>query len=297
MLIFARFAIFALPGIALSLAALLQTPAKTKPTQHVTRTEDVVPVVKKSTAVGRPNVGHDLSQQDALSLADLNNQEIFGREFDIETENSPNVGDEAEPLIGSNWIVLLGYLFNGSPPIKPEFNSETGKSLTEEGVTVAVVCHAPREVTFDHDAIDYQVAKYTTYRLHEHHIKVVDPDRIRDWLDKHEDWDSPTEIGAAFGVDYVIFIDLNKFSLYEDYSSHLYRGRAEATISVFQMDEDHEEGEKIFSKDILSKYPLLKGRDTQEVTSSQFKRQYQSRLSEEIGRKFYESYAADDEEN
>jgi hypothetical protein len=197
-------------------------------------------------------------------------------------------------LVGCNWVVLLGYLIGGPPSIEPEFDAETGNSLTDRGVTVLVLCHAEKELKFDHDSIDYQVAKYTTFRLHEHHVKVVDPDRVRAWLDEHDDWDRPEEVGEAFGVDYVISIDLIKFSIFEENSSHLYRGRAEAMVSVIQMDEDHEDGEKIFSKDVLSKYPLLSARDTHEVSQSNFKRQYLSRLSEEIGRKFYEHYVADD---
>jgi hypothetical protein len=200
----------------------------------------------------------------------------------------------ATSLVGCNWIVLLGYLIGGPPSIEPEFDAETGNSLTDRGITVAVVCYAPKELKFDHDSIDYQVAKYTTFRLHEHHVKVVDPDRVRAWLDEHDDWDRPEEIGAAFGVDYVIHIDLLKFSIFEEHSSHLYRGRSEAIVSVIQMDEDGEEGEKVFSIDVNSKYPLLTARDTHEVTQSSFKRQYLSRLSEEIGRKFYEHYVADD---
>ena len=106
------------------------------------------------------------------------------------------------------------------------------------------------------------------------------------------DWDSPAEIGAALEVDYVIYIDLSDFGLFEPDSAQLYRGRAEGMVSVFQMDEDGH-GDSIYSKEIVSKYPLKVARSTQETSYARFKKEYFSRLSEEIGRLFYPWYNGD----
>ena len=59
------------------------------------------------------------------------------------------------------------------------------------------------------------------------------------------------------------------------------------------MDEGGE-GEKVFVDKIMSIYPLISPRDTHDITLSSFKREYLSRLSEEIGRHFYEYYNGDD---
>jgi hypothetical protein len=112
-------------------------------------------------------------------------------------------------------------------------------------------------------------------------------------LDKNEDWDKPEEIGAALGATYVIFIDLHKFTLFEPDSPNLFRGRAEAMVSVVELDEN-QDGEQIYSQEVTSQYPLSMARSTSEVTYSTFKRQYLGRLSEEIGRMFYEYYNGDD---
>lgn len=196
-------------------------------------------------------------------------------------------------LAGCNYVILAGYLIGGPPSIEPDFDALTKKSMTAKDVTVAVVCYAPTEIKWDFDAVDTEVAKYVTYRLHQHEVQVVNPDRIRAWLDENSDWDEPSEIGSAFDVDYVIYIDLEKFSLYEENSANLYRGRAEGMVSVFEID-DFDGGEKIYSKELTSRYPLAVPRSTSEVTYSSFKRQYLSRLSEEIGRLFYEHYHGDD---
>ncbi len=194
---------------------------------------------------------------------------------------------------GCNYVVLLGYLIGGPPSIEPDFDANTRRSLTDKDAIVAVVCYAPDEIKWDFDEIDREVAKYVTFRLHEHHIKVINPDLVAAWLDENPDWTDPAEIGEALKCRYVISIDLQRFSLYEENSATLYRGRAEGLVSVYEVFDDGS-SEQIYSKEFTSRYPLMVPRSTYEVTYSTFKRQYLSRLSEEIGRLFYEHYNGDD---
>lgn len=196
-------------------------------------------------------------------------------------------------LTGCNYFILIGYLIGGPPSIEPDFDAQTQKSMTGKDVTVAIVCYAPLELQYNFDGIHNDLAKYTTFQLHSHGVKVVNPDRIRAWLDENPDWDKPEEIGEAFDVTYVIHIELHKYSLYEENSSDLYRGRAEGMVTVYEMDEAGE-GEKLYSKEITSFYPLRAPRATSETTFSKFKKEYLGRLSDEIGRLFYEYYNGDD---
>jgi hypothetical protein len=199
----------------------------------------------------------------------------------------------AAPAIGCmNEMVMLAYLIGGPPSIEPDFDAQTNKSMTAKDVTVAVVCYAPTEVRFDFADIDKELGTYVAHRLHQHHVQVVSPDRIHAWLDENPDWDKAEEIGQAFEAAYVVYIDLENYSLYEKNSANLYRGRSEAIVSVFEMDADGH-GEKIYSKEVHSEFPLHAPRSTSEVTYQTFKRQYLSRLSEEIGRLFYEHYFGD----
>jgi hypothetical protein len=191
-------------------------------------------------------------------------------------------------------LIFFGYLLGGPPSIEPDFDTMTKKSMTAKDVTVAVVCYAPLEVKYDFSAIDHELAKYLSFRLVQHKIKAAKPDLVRAWLDENADnWDEPSEIGKALGVKYVIYIDLSSFNLWEENSHNLYRGRAEAVVSVFEMDDDGE-GHKIYSKEITSQYPTVAPRASTEVPYATFKQQYLSRLSEEIGRLFYEHYNGDD---
>ena len=197
-------------------------------------------------------------------------------------------------LTGCNWLILAGYLIGGPPSIEPLFDAETGLSMTDKEVTVAVVCYAPKEVLWDFSEVDYDLAKSVAYQMFQRKIQVVNPDYIRDWLDRNPNWDTPAEIGAAFKTTYVVHIELSDYSLYEESSSELYRGRTEALVTVWEMDESKEDGEPIFSKDVTSVYPLGVPRSAYDTTYSAFKQEYLQRLSDEIGRLFYEYYNGDD---
>lgn len=214
-------------------------------------------------------------------------------------------------LIHSNWLsviagfalcftlsgcrvgMLLGLLIAGPPTVEPEFDRVTKESMSEKDVTVAVVCFAPTEVRYSFENIDHELAKYVAFRLRENKINIVPPDQVRAWLDEHKDWDKPEEIGEAFKTTYVIYIDLNEFSLYEEGTASLYRGRSEAVVSAWKMDSDGT-AEKIFSMEKISKYPQQQPVSTTEESYSNFKGRYLSRLSDEIGRFFYEYYLADE---
>ena len=195
-------------------------------------------------------------------------------------------------LAGCNYLVLLGYLIGGPPSIEPDFDATVKKSMTDKDVVVAVVCYVPKEVKWNYPAIDQQLAKAVAFRLHRHYIKVISPDGVSAWLDENSEWDEPDEIGQALNVKYVIYIDLQNFVLFEENSQDLYRGRAEGAVSVWEMDEDGE-GERIYQKEITSKFPLLAPVSTYAISEPSFQRRYLTRLSEEIGRLFYEYYSGD----
>ena len=200
-------------------------------------------------------------------------------------------------LSGCAQAVLLGYLIGGPPSIEPDFDAQTGFSVTAEDIKVAVVCYAPKELKWDFEKLDEEIAAAVSQRLFMGGAKnVIDPDYIRAWMEENPDWERPEEIGAAFGVDYVVDIEINSFSLYEENSTTLYRGRTDAQVNVVAMDDPESElaeGERIYSKQVDLVYPTRIPRSTQEESYQQFKRDYLSRLSETIGWIFIERFNGD----
>lgn len=192
---------------------------------------------------------------------------------------------------GCNIVVLLGYLISGPPSIEPEFDKQTSTSLRDDDKQIAVICYAPKELKFNEDDIDTTLAKHVAHRLNSNGMTVLSPDRVQAWLDQNDDWDSPAEVGKALEVDWVISINLEEYSLYEKGVTNLYRGRTNAMVQVFDMSEGN--GHEVFSHELVSVYPIRQPKPTSEISYNRFKLLYLSRLSDEMGRLFYEHYAGD----
>lgn len=198
------------------------------------------------------------------------------------------------PQTGCNLVILAGYLIGGPPSIEPDFHKKTDESLSGKNKTVLVLCYADKELKWDNDALDYEVSKHVAYQLNAHKIKVIDPDRVQAWLDKNDKWDKASDVGAEFKVDYVVAIDLKQYSLFEERSDQLYRGRADAIINVHKMDKDKKSADVIYSKELAYRYPTKGPVSVYEYPYSTFKKLYLSSLSNAVGVLFYESYAGDD---
>lgn len=195
-------------------------------------------------------------------------------------------------LPGCTQIVTLGYLIGGPPSIEPDFDAKTNISLNKKKRKVLVLCYAPKEVKWDFDSVDRELGRQIAHRLNNNHITVISPDAVHAWLDEHDDWDKPDEIGHDLQADYVIFIEISEFGLYEQGSSDLYRGHSESLITVYEMENG--EGNEIYTKEYVSKFPTLQPVSAADQSYYDFKNHYLSRLSDEIGRHFYEHYAGDD---
>ena len=196
-------------------------------------------------------------------------------------------------LSGCNYLIFFGYLIGGPPQLEPVFEKQTNQSFTDRGVRVAVVCYADNELKYQYDSIDHLVAVGVAARLKQNHVEVVNSEAVRVWLEENPDWDTPDEVGAEFDATFVVYVDVSDFSLYEHDSRHLFRGRTEAIVSVYEMKADGE-GKRIFNHDLSSEFPRLGPRSASEVSYDSFRSEYLLRVSEEIGRMFYPYGSGDD---
>lgn len=193
---------------------------------------------------------------------------------------------------GCSQFVLLGLLIGGPPHIEAEFDRETGDSLVGTEKKVAVICYADPKIKLKYSKIDLEVSTYVARLMQINRIKIIEPDTVRAWLDAHPDWETADEVGSALNADYVIEIELREFDLYEPHSTTLFRGRTTAYLNVYKLD-DAEPADRIFSRDVNFMFPTKVPRSTYESTELSFKREFLSRLGEEIGFMFYPSYNGD----
>ncbi len=199
-------------------------------------------------------------------------------------------------MSGCNLFMIAAYLIGGPPSVEPTFEAATRTSLTDKEVTVAVACYVPVDLRADmgNETLDRDIARYVTSKLTLNKIKVRETGQVRQWLANNPDWEEPSEIAEAMQVSHVIYIDLTRFSLWEENSATLLRGRAEAFVTVYAVEEEGEEAMIIFDQPVSSLYPLAIARDSSVQNPGKFRQEFMMRLSEEIGRLFYPHYNGDD---
>ena len=195
---------------------------------------------------------------------------------------------------GCQGIVLLGYLLGGPPSTDPDFHQKTKQTLEGKNKVTLVYCYASKELKWDHESLDFDLAKHVAYQLNGKKIKVVDPDRVYAWLDKHDRWRKTSEIGAAFKADYIVHIDVKDYSLTEANVNNLYRGRADCIVNVVKMDENKRDGIVIYTTPIKSNFPTNGPVDQSAMPYTEFKKRYLSALSYEIGKLFFSTETGDD---
>jgi hypothetical protein len=195
---------------------------------------------------------------------------------------------------GCQAVVLLGYLIGGPPSTDPDFHQKTKQTMADKTKVVLVYCYAGKELKWDNEAVDYDLAKHVAHRLNSNKIKVIDPDLVYDWLDKNDKWRKTAEIGKHFRVDYVVHIDVKDYSLFEPHANNLYRGRADIIVNVVKMDEDKRDGNVIYTTAVKSFFPTRSPVDSNVMSYAEFKKHYLSALSDEIGKLFYPKETGDD---
>jgi hypothetical protein len=195
-------------------------------------------------------------------------------------------------LPGCSQFVLLGLLVGGPPHIEPDFDRETGESLVSADEKVAVICYVDPKIKLKYSKIDTEMATVVARLMQMNEINVVEPDYVRAWIDEHPDWETVDEIGEALECDYVVEIELVDFDLYEPHSATLFRGRTTAYVNVHRM-ADGADSERMFTRDVNFMFPTKVPRPTYSQTELDFKREFMSRLAEEIGFMFYPSYNGD----
>ena len=202
-------------------------------------------------------------------------------------------------LTGCNLFMIAAYLISGPPSVEPDYEVATRSSLTDEDVVVAVVCYAPTDLKSDigNETIDRDLARIVSQKLTLNKIAVRRPDQVYAWMARNPDWEDASEIGDAMEVTHVVYIDLNRFSLYEKNSADLYRGQAEAIVTVTTAgagEDATDEWEDVYNRDVVSRYPLAVPRSASAQGLGSFKKEYLNRLSEDIGRLFYPHWNGDD---
>lgn len=97
--------------------------------------------------------------------------------------------------------------------------------------------------------------------------------KVQKWLDEHQEWKTPYEIGQGLNVDYVVFIDLRRIGFYEKEGwKQFYKGTCEASVGVYRIGTNEDQAVPVWGPNSTSiRFPAgMRPLSDSELTLSQF---------------------------
>nr|AGC71386.1 putative protein-signal peptide and transmembrane prediction [uncultured bacterium A1Q1_fos_1815] len=153
-----------------------------------------------------------------------------------------------------------------------------------EGKKIAVLCSTDEGVSTDVNGI--VVARFVRELLQSkiEKVSVASEQEVDQWvLSQNTDVRDYAAIGKGLDVDYVIAIDMSNLTFKN--GSTLYRGNCDLTVSVYDINK---EGRVAFRKHVSQfMYPTMAGAPTTDMSETNFRRIYLTRVAHRAARHFF----------
>jgi hypothetical protein len=184
-------------------------------------------------------------------------------------------------LFGCNILSLPFFILGPEPKVEAGLKKIANDDVEKE-VTVVVLTYRALETRPELTQADRELSRLLVqglkegFKYNKENVRVVNPTKVDDFKADHPDWHSRglEEIGQHFQADYVIYLEMNKLSLYEPGSNNtLYRGRADISVSLIDVNKP---GDGPHRKEFATMYPTeVKGAlDTADKTPLQFRQEF-----------------------
>ena len=195
-------------------------------------------------------------------------------------------------IIGCSKMLLgSGKILFGDPKNKSEFTTLTREDLTKGNKTVLVACSTPEFVEAETSTLKLDLIDGVTRRMKLHGVKIINPDRVADWLDEHGGVGSDLqELARDFETDYIALIDVQSFGLREPNSPKLLRGSTTGIIKVFKVDDAGGERRAmtVYTREFALTYPQHQPMSETGRSSITFHKEYVARLCDMLAERFYD---------
>ncbi|QDU61353.1 hypothetical protein Pan216_22090 [Planctomycetes bacterium Pan216] len=179
-----------------------------------------------------------------------------------------------------NMMALPFYLIGAESKAPPAIELVDGR---RDEKRVLVLSYANSGLRFGHDAIDEEIAQLLGFNIasNEKRFTVVPEREVRHWRDMNSHWGemSLQEIGEEFDVDYVIFTEVQEFSLNETKNQYLLQGKSRVIFRVHDVNKDM----VVFNDMYMCSYPPNRSVPLTEVISEDhFRRRFLRKIARDL---------------
>ena len=156
-----------------------------------------------------------------------------------------------------------------------------------------ILPYAGNDVLFEHpDAgrqISLQVIQQISENLRGRVHRVINPNQVARYQQSTLEWPNMpvADIGREFQADKVLYIELNRFTIMEERSANLYRGRVAARIQVVDVAAPRGQ-ELLYEGHVTIEVPDDRPVGTMEISEATLRQATIYRFAEEVVWKFYD---------
>lgn len=192
--------------------------------------------------------------------------------------------------------VMMARIVMGDPKITSPFEATTHVDLEDQDQPVYVVCTVPSVTTEEYESLAVDLPDELVRRLRRKGVPTGDASNA---INKAADIGGqvdPVEVARQLDEGYLVYIDLDRYSLSEDGGNTLYRGKAAGGVFVYRIGTDGEDAEKSSTADRVTEvfhrgfdvtYPGSHPVPVDQLPASVFAKRFEDHLAGEIGRLLY----------
>jgi hypothetical protein len=198
-------------------------------------------------------------------------------------------------LTGCSLVVMTGKMLFGNPKMKCAFSVARRVNLVKDKKKVLVICSVPESIKLEFPSLEIDLQDLVTRQLKRQDIPIVNPNKVIDWIQENGSGPSDPsqrarELAGSFKTDYIIVIDLDRFTYTEENSPTMYQGHAEGNVLAFEVSDS--DGTKtalqVFSHEFQSIYPRFAPKSAHQIPKETFVNNYLRRVSLELAHLFYD---------
>ncbi len=105
-----------------------------------------------------------------------------------------------------------------------------------QGKKVVVLTHATAASQAEFPALERDLNReFVSHIKTVKKITVVDPDKVRTWVEGHPKWTDPTDAARDFEADIVIFLELEQFQVQAPGDLNILQGSAKVHLQAFEL--------------------------------------------------------------
>ena len=133
---------------------------------------------------------------------------------------------------GCSLGVMAGKLLMGDPKQTAPFRAATRTDLTKGKDSLLIICSAPHGILAHFPSIQIDIVERMTLLLETRGVKVISADQVATWFDDHGEWGDFSQLARSFDADYIMNVEIRKFSHRVPDSETLMQGQSEGRVTV-----------------------------------------------------------------